>query len=441
MGREPMTRNNGSDVYRRLGKKIDSLTVRAPWNETFLEILKKLYTSEEAELLIKMPYTLSTSGRIAAVAGVDKTRTSALLDSLCGKGLVLDLFNENDGQYYYMPSPVLIGLFEFTMMRGGEGHDKRGYAHLFREYFHEFYPANYSKGEQVGILRVIPVEETIRTDECTEFMDYEKASMLVENSNRFALGLCSCRNEKHLNGEKKCDTPMNNCSMLGVGADYTIRHNMAREVSRSEMLENLARSKELGLVLCAENTRRNPMVICNCCKCCCNYLAGLNTFGFTNSAVTSNFISSIDASLCKGCGKCAEPCPVDAVDLVSAHDPKRPGKKTAEVDPARCVGCGVCALKCKAGAVAMIKRKSRVIHPETTFERIMLLSLERGTLQNQVFDNPESMTHEIMRVFIGAFLKIPPVKKALMSDMFRSRFLASAKKIATLQGKGWMLDI
>jgi hypothetical protein len=38
-------------------------------------------------------------------------------------------------------------------------------------------------------------------------------------------------------------------------------------------------------------------------------------------------------------------------------------------------------------------------------------------------------------------MKLLPVKKALMSDMFRSTFLSSAKTIARLQGKGWMLDI
>jgi ferredoxin len=170
-------------------------------------------------------------------------------------------------------------------------------------------------------------------------------------------------------------------------------------------------------------------------------LAGLNKFGFVNSAVTSNFISQIDGSLCKGCGKCVDVCPVNAAVLVSANEPKHLKKKKAKIDEERCLGCGVCALKCPADAIAMIQRGTRVIHPETTFERIILLSLERGNLQNQLFDNPLSMTQEIMRSFIGGFLKLPPVKKALMSDMFRSTFLSSAKSIARLQGKGWMLDI
>lgn len=429
------------ETYRRLGKKIDNLTVRAPWNGTFLSILKKTFTTEEAELVIKMPYTLSPTDRIAQVAGMDEKRVRSLLDSLGSKGLVLDMYNAGEDRYYYMPSPVLIGLFEFTMMGSRDTSDKEKFAKLFHEYLHDFFPANYSNGEQVGILRVIPVEETIPDGEYTRFMDYEKASALIENSHRFAMGICACRHEKALSNEKACDAPTDNCTMLGHGADYVIRHNLAREISRSEMLENLARSRELGLVLCAEDTKRRPMVICHCCKCCCNYLSGLNRFGLLNSAITSNFISHIDTGLCKGCGKCVDLCPVSAIGLFSANDPKHPKKKKAAVDRERCVGCGVCAVKCPARAALMSHRESRVIHPETTFERIILLSLERGNLQNQIFDNPESMTQEVMRTFIGAFLKLPPVKKALMSDLFRSSFLSSARLVARLQGKGWMLDI
>ena len=436
-----MIRKDESAIYRSLGKKIDNLTVRAPWNETFHSILKKLYIPEEAEVVVKMPYILSTVDRIAAITGFEKIRLQGILDKLSNKGLLLDLYNEKDGQYYFMPSPLLIGLFEFTMMRTGTSEDGKEYAKLFREYFTNFYAANFSQNEQVSILRVIPVEETINPGDHIEFMDYEKASLLIEKSNKFALGICSCRNEKFHNGEKECDAPLDNCSTFGIGADYLIRHNIGREISKSEMIDNFARSREMGLVFSADNTKRNPMVVCQCCKCCCNYLAGVNKFGFTNSVVTSNFVSSIDEAKCTGCGKCVKLCPVDAVSLVSANDPLKKKKKKANVDKGICVGCGVCAFKCSANAIAMINRGVRVIHPETTFERIILLSLERGNLQNQLFDNPKSMTQNTMRIFIGAFLKLPPVKRTLMSNMFRSTFLSSARGIARMQGKGWMLDL
>jgi hypothetical protein len=89
----------------------------------------------------------------------------------------------------------------------------------------------------------------------------------------------------------------------------------------------------------------------------------------------------------------------------------------------------------------LVKRKQRVIPPSTTFERIILQCLERGTLQNQIFDNPQSISQQFLSGFIGGFLKLTPVKKALMSDTLRSTFLASMKFGVKLQGKGWLTDL
>lgn len=432
---------NEEKIYRRLGRKINNLTVKAPWNGTLYAILKELYAPEEAELLVKMPYTLSTLDRIAHTTGLEKTHVHTTLKKLCEKGLVIDVWNERNNQYHYMPSPLLIGIFEFTMMRTQGSPDKKQSARLFHEYLGSFYQANFSQEEQTSILRVIPVEETIRPTESIEFLDYEKVTAIIEDSHRFGIGLCSCRNEKHHNGDKNCDVPIENCSTFGYGADYTIRHHFAREVSKSEMGENFARSKELGLVFCVENTRRKPTVVCHCCKCCCNYLAGLSKFGYMNSVVTSNYLSKISDELCKGCGKCVDLCPVNALSLVSANDPRQRKRKKARVDAGVCVGCGVCAAKCPTKALDMIHRGKRIIHPETAFERIMLSSLERGNLQNQIFDNPQSITQEVMRTFIGGFLRLSPVKRTLMSDLFRSSFLNFMKMGAKIQGKGWMTEL
>jgi hypothetical protein len=46
-----------------------------------------------------------------------------------------------------------------------------------------------------------------------------------------------------------------------------------------------------------------------------------------------------------------------------------------------------------------------------------------------------------MRAFVGAFLRLAPVKKALMSDALRSRFLAAMKEGAAKQGKGSATEV
>ena len=59
-----------------------------------------------------------------------------------------------------------------------------------------------------------------------------------------------------------------------------------------------------------------------------------------------------------------------------------------------------------------------------SFERVILQSLEQGTLQNLLFSNPQKLTHSFFRGFVGGFLKLPPVKRSLIGDRYRSRFLS-----------------
>jgi len=231
-------------------------------------------------------------------------------------------------------------------------------------------------GKKISIMRTLAHEESINKEDYVEVYDYDKASSLVEQSDKFAIGLCSCRHEKEHIGKKLCRVPVNKCSSFGIAADYLIRHNMATEISKSEMLENIEESRELKLVLTTDNVKNNPehMII-----------------------------------------------PL--------------------MDDTICLGCGLCSLTCNKDAIKLVKRKQRIILPEATFERVILQCLERGTLQNQLFDNPSSFSHKVLRGIIGGFLRISPVKQALMSDQLRSGFLASLKMGTKLQGRGWLSEI
>lgn len=411
----------GKDIYRKLGKKIDGLSMRAPWNEKFYAILRELYSAEEADLVVRMPYGLSTMDKIEEVTGYERTKLEKLTEGMCSKGLVVDVWI--GGEYRYIPSPIIIGIFEFTMMRTGGNLNMKEWGRLFHEYLlgeDTYYAANFGKGQTIGPLRTLPYEDAIEESEYVEILDYEKASAIVEQSRKFAIGICSCRHEKLHAGVKECDVPLETCSSFDFSAEFLIRHDMGREISREEMLDNLARSKELGLVLSADNVKTGPSFICHCCKCCCNILLGLNRFGYVNSVVTSSFIVEKDEDVCTECESCAEACPVGAIEKQSEGPPS--------LNTSICIGCGVCALQCETEALRLVKRQQRVFHPEDTFERIILQCLERGTLQNQMFSNPQSVTHAFMRGVVGAFLRLPPVKKALMSDALRSSFLSTLRR-------------
>ncbi|MCJ7784493.1 MAG: 4Fe-4S ferredoxin, partial [Desulfobacterales bacterium] len=72
-------------IFRKLGRKIDNLSLRAPWNETFYELLKMLYSEKEADVLVKMPYGLSDLNRVARVTKYESSELSKILEGLCSK--------------------------------------------------------------------------------------------------------------------------------------------------------------------------------------------------------------------------------------------------------------------------------------------------------------------------------------------------------------------
>jgi len=428
-------------VYHSLGKKIDNLTFSTPWNEAFHKVLTELYTEEEADVVVKMPYGLSNIDRISKITGYPKNRLLGILDGLTEKGLVMDLYN--GGEYHYMQSPIMVGIFEFTMMRTRGNLNSKVWAGLLHDYLlgnEDFSKANFSDGQKISIARAIPHRGTIAPEEMVEILSYEKAEEIVAGHNKFAIGICSCRHEKLHNNLKACDVPLEVCSSFGFGADYLIRHGMAKEVSRDQMLENLERSREIGLVFSADSVRKNVTFICSCCSCCCTILQGINKFGYPNLLMTSSYIAYINEEKCKGCSKCVKACPISAIKLETIDSSEGVAKKKilAKVDRSICLGCGVCSLKCENGALYLKKREQQVIHPETTFERSVLACLERGTLQYQIFDDPQALTHSVMRGILGGFLKLNPVKKALMSDLFRSRFLAMIAAGVNFQGSEWI---
>ena len=222
---------------------------------------------------------------------------------------------------------------------------------------------------------------------------------------------------------------------MGAGAQFLIRNGLARAIDKQEMRDILARSHDLGLTLSADNVRQEVGFICHCCGCCCNLLRGIRETGYTGILVTASVVARVDGEQCIGCGLCLRACPIEVISLVqpvvaSVEGSRR--KPRAEVGDF-CLGCGACARSCPTGALRLWPRPQRVYHPEDSFERVLMQSLERGTLQNLFFDNPASRSHQFMRGLVGGFLKLPLVKQGLMSELVRSRFLAGLRRVAAVQ--------
>ncbi len=423
------------DLYGALGEKLDGLTMRAPQTETFRQMIEVLYSPEEADLIVRMPYTLSTLERIAQLAGRAPADVEPTLTGLCEKGLVVDVLLGDT--YRYMPAPYVIGIFEFTMMRMPDTDaDIAEVARLFSDYFHQgdFYAANFRDEQQVTVARALPHLDDL--GDHVEILDYEKLERIIDQEEHFAVGVCSCRHKKHHAGERVCKVPLETCTSFGTAASYLVRHHMARPISKVEMRDIAQRSKDLKLVFSVDNVQRRPTFLCHCCGCCCDIMEGINRHGYPNAIVSSTLVPRVVMEDCNGCQKCGRACHVSAITMTP--DTMQAGTKRMfkpVIDEDVCIGCGVCGLVCDPDAIKMEKRAQHVIHPETTFERVILQCLERGTLQNQLFDEPDRLSHKAMRGIVGGFLRLPPVKRALMSDALRSRFLSAIASAAARSGQ------
>lgn len=61
----------GKDIYRRLAQRSWIRPPCAPWTPLFEELIRTLYTPEEARLIISLPYRPATLSRISGLTGLD----------------------------------------------------------------------------------------------------------------------------------------------------------------------------------------------------------------------------------------------------------------------------------------------------------------------------------------------------------------------------------
>jgi ferredoxin len=416
-----MSHNTARESYRKLTERLNRFPQGAPPSELLYQILGVLFSPEEAELVALLPIKPFNVKAAAEVWKKSEAEARKVLDRLASRGTVLD--TEVQGEQAYVMPPPMAGFFEFSMMRIGNQYDQKLLAELFYQYLNveeDFVKALFTGGEtQVGRVYV---NEPALGDNALHVLDYERASEVVETASHIGIGACYCRHKmQHLG--KNCAAPMDICMTFNNTAHSLIKHGIARQVDSSEGRDLLNQAIENNLVQFGENVREQVSFICNCCGCCCEAMLAAKRFAALNPIATTNFLPEVNSAECSGCGKCAELCPVEAMGMVSAGDPQKPKRKKARVSEELCLGCGVCVRGCKTKALHLRQRAQRVITPVNTAHRTVLMAIERGKLQELIFDNQALASHRAMAAILGVILRLPPIKQVMASRQMKSRYL------------------
>lgn len=410
--------------YKNLTNRINLFPQGAAASELLFEILKILFSEREAGLVSQLPIKPFNAAKAAGIWKIKEFEARNILNDLADRGILTDA--EQDGDILYSMPPPMAGFFEFSLMRYRNDIDQKTLSELFYQYMNieeDFIKNLFTTGEtQLG--RAYINEEVLSAENALHVLDYERASEVIKTATSIAIGVCYCRHKmKHLG--KNCNAPMDICMTFNASADSLSRHGIARKVDFSEGIDLLQKARDYNLIQFGENVQENVNFICNCCGCCCEALVAARKFGFLNPVHTTNFYPSIVEDSCNGCSKCVTLCPVEAMTLVSSNDPVKPLKKKAKINQDICLGCGVCLKGCEKKAIDLHSREERVITPVNSVHRVVMMAIERGKLQNLIFDNQVMFSHRAMAALLGVILKLPPLKQAIASQQFKSRYLAA----------------
>ena len=404
------------DAYKNLEDRINWFTQGAPASDTLYKILQVLYTEKEAKWVALLPVRPFTLKKAARIWGTTEAKAEKLLDRLCEKALLVD--SDYRGERQFVMPPPMAGFIEFALMRTRGDIDQKYLSELYYQYMNveEDFVKNLFFATETRLGRVYVQEPVLTNDKTNHILDYERATHIVEEAKYIGLGTCYCRHKMYHAGHPcEINAPWDVCLTFDNVARSLAEHgDYARLISKEEAKEVLERSYESNLVQIGENVREHPAFICNCCGCCCEALQAARRFSPMPPVATTNYMPKVSVKTCIGCGKCAKVCPILAISM-------KEGRPV--IDGEICLGCGVCARNCPTKAISLERRPIQVITPVNSTHRFVLQAIEKGTLQNLIFDNQAFANHRAMAAVFGTILKLPPLKQALASKQFKSVYL------------------
>jgi electron transport complex protein RnfB len=339
MNPKEMDMTQDTTTYERLAQALGRLPNGFPRTPSNVEIdlLEKIFTSEEAGLAAELGAKWEPVGEVAARCGLGLSEAQPALLKLAEGGLVWP--KKTAGGIEFRLAPFVVGIYEAQLTRMDPE-----LARLVDAYMDDGGAAGIM-GAEPAIHRVIPARAATKPE---WILPYDDVRLLLESAKSFRVQDCVCRVQMDQIG-RECDFPLRMCVVY-----YTVeRPPSPEEISKEEALKILDEAERIGLVHTVSNVQTGSLLpegigyVCNCCGCCCLVMRGINKWGIENSLAHAAYYAVVDPDTCTGCGVCVERCQVGAIKVQDS---------TASVSTERCIGCGLCVTGCPEGA-AELNRK------------------------------------------------------------------------------------
>jgi len=411
---------NDEKPFEMWRQRLDKTTSGAPRHPAALKILKLYCTAEEADFLSRMPAKFCSAPQLSRLYKIELPKIKDVLERLIDKFLVADM-DCGEGVRLYTPMEIIPGFWDLTFMRIRDNVPVAHITELFEQYWDTFYPGVVGHGKPTQDFRVMVREEGL-SEKFTEILDYERTSWIVKNAKTISVTLCVCSSMRLQGNKAICDRPIETCMSFDAGAGAVLRAGQGREISKVEAMDIIDNCKSHDMVQCADNVKNRPWYICNCCSCCCSMFNAMRNYELGTTVVSAGFIAQSDSQKCQNCGSCVDACPIQCIEQ---------RESSVKVDQSICLGCGVCVSKCPSDAIKLTRRKQRIYTPNEYNEKVLAMALERNKFADQIFHDPNRLSHRTLSALINAFLKMPPVKQALTIDALKSRILKSVAKLVT----------
>jgi Na+-translocating ferredoxin:NAD+ oxidoreductase RNF subunit RnfB len=330
---------NENPVYGKLADKLG-----APASERFLNLLKAMFTIEEARVCLEL-FAPATCQELASRIDVHERGLAAMLGNLVDRGML------TRGRTQYAFHPTLTAFHHDISDAGVHSGPhalpqkvKDLWGDFFRNEWCDIIVDGYIEKQQATGQRVYSVWPAVGALEASpsirpeQILPEEDFRLTIADAERRIISPCACRVHWGV-----CDHPLVTCYACfdnPRGAYYIDKPDrLLREVSLEENLDLVRSAEEAGLVHIAD---------CYCCTCCCQVLYSLRRAKRFDLLAPSRYLATVDEELCSGCQNCIEKCPFDAVEMRASAASK---KLKASILDENCMGCGVCIVGCRQRAL------------------------------------------------------------------------------------------